>query len=83
MLAISQSRHLPGYRLIWKGNLRKNNAKQSFFATSLDRIASLGMPYFDGGFVMQDERVNLEAYLYRPCPGLEGNGIASRIMDEV
>ena len=49
-----------------------------------DRIVALGMDYIERGYITHDEYENLSVYLYRPYKeGLNGNGSAERIMNEV
>ena len=48
-----------------------------------DRIMTLGLEYIRRGEITKDEYENLYEYLYVPYLGMDGNGSAKRVMDEV
>lgn len=48
-----------------------------------DRIMSLGMDCIRKGYVTRSEYENLHKYLYTPYKGLNGNGSARKVMEEV
>ena len=48
-----------------------------------DRIITLGLQYIERGFVTRSEYENLYTYLYLPYKDLEGNGSATKVMNEV
>jgi hypothetical protein len=62
----------------------KNDAKaKMLMGLGHDRIVDLGMRYIERGYIYQDEYENLKDYLYKPYNGLNGNGSAERVMNEV
>lgn len=48
-----------------------------------DRIIYLCLQYIDRKSISHDEYENLNEYLYQPYVGLNGNGTAKRLMEEV
>lgn len=62
---------------------RKSDYAMMMRGLGHDRICSLGEFYIMRGYITRDEYENLVDYLYIPYKGLNGNGTAEKIINEV
>ncbi len=73
-----------GFWLFLQKYTSRNDAKADMLmGLGHDRIMYLGKSYVKKGYITADEFENINDYLFVPYEGLNGNGSAKRLIEEV
>ena len=62
---------------------KKDARTKMLFGIGHDRLVHLSLLYIDRGSITKEEYENLHDYLYIPYKELKGNGVVSKLMEEV
>lgn len=68
---------------MWKRYATNHSTNALLMGLAYDKICTLGVSYIERGWITKDEFEEFHKYLFKPYLDMGGNGVASRIMDEV